>query len=254
MRDQATEIVDRVAPLGECDFVTRDRGGAAVADHLRHDGHPARPTPSCIFELTNVILGVGDPEYVQSMEDLMAAGMEPVPIRPRARRGPARRTRATTSRPRSCTPRSRTRTASTASAASELGSFFLLLVVAGNETTRNAISHGMLALTAPPRSAQDLDRRLRRRLPHRGRGDRAVGHAGDPLPPHRDARHRGRRAGDQGRREGRDVLQLGEPRRAAVRRPVPLRRHAARPTSTSASAPAARTSASARTSPGARSG
>jgi cytochrome P450 len=33
---------------------------------------------------------------------------------------------------------------------SELGSFFLLLVVAGNETTRNAISHGLLALTNNP--------------------------------------------------------------------------------------------------------
>jgi cytochrome P450 len=34
--------------------------------------------------------------------------------------------------------------------ASELGSFFLLLVVAGNETTRNAISHGMYAFTQNP--------------------------------------------------------------------------------------------------------
>jgi cytochrome P450 len=32
----------------------------------------------------------------------------------------------------------------------ELGSFFLLLVAAGNETTRNAISHGMYALTNHP--------------------------------------------------------------------------------------------------------
>src|SRR5437867_5649190 len=32
----------------------------------------------------------------------------------------------------------------------ELGSFFLLLVAAGNETTRNAISHGMRALTDHP--------------------------------------------------------------------------------------------------------
>jgi cytochrome P450 len=33
---------------------------------------------------------------------------------------------------------------------SELGSFFLLLVAAGNETTRNAISHGLLTLTDHP--------------------------------------------------------------------------------------------------------
>jgi cytochrome P450 len=32
----------------------------------------------------------------------------------------------------------------------EFGSFFILLVVAGNETTRNAISHGMLQLSLLP--------------------------------------------------------------------------------------------------------
>jgi cytochrome P450 len=32
----------------------------------------------------------------------------------------------------------------------ELASFFVLLVVAGNETTRNAISHGLMALTEHP--------------------------------------------------------------------------------------------------------
>ena len=33
---------------------------------------------------------------------------------------------------------------------SEIASFFILLVVAGNETTRNAISHGLLALSRYP--------------------------------------------------------------------------------------------------------
>ena len=35
----------------------------------------------------------------------------------------------------------------------ELASFFVLLVVAGNETTRNAISHGMKALSRPSRES-----------------------------------------------------------------------------------------------------
>ncbi len=37
---------------------------------------------------------------------------------------------------------------------------------------------------------------------------------GDPLPPHGDARHRARRPADRGRRQGRDVVQLRQPRRA----------------------------------------
>ena len=44
VREQARTIVDAVAPKGECDFVERDRRGAAAPDHLRHDGHPAEPT------------------------------------------------------------------------------------------------------------------------------------------------------------------------------------------------------------------
>src|SRR5690606_27564570 len=36
----------------------------------------------------------------------------------------------------------------------ELASFFILLVVAGNETTRNAIAHGLWALTENPEQKQ----------------------------------------------------------------------------------------------------
>ena len=151
-----------------------------------------------IFELTNTILGVGDPEYVQTMEELMGAGMELFQY------GIA------LAQDRLDNPRDDITTTlmhaevedengCTGSRTGEFGSFFLLLVVAGNETTRNAISHGMRALTEHPDQRADLDRRLRRGVADRGRGDRALGDAGDPLPPHGDARHRGRRPGDQGR-------------------------------------------------------
>lgn len=148
VREQAREIVERVAPLGECDFVSEIAAALPLQIICDMMGIP-RADNRRIFELTNVILGVGDPEYVQSMEDLMAAGMELFQY------GLA------LAEDRLAKPRDDIATALMHAeiedengrhrlTASELGSFFLLLVVAGNETTRNAISHGMLALTQHP--------------------------------------------------------------------------------------------------------
>ena len=58
----------------------------------------------------------------------------------------ARRTRATTSSPSSCTP---TRTGAGLND-DEFGYFVIILTVAGNETTRNAITHGMNAFLDNP--------------------------------------------------------------------------------------------------------
>jgi methyl-branched lipid omega-hydroxylase len=144
VRAQARTIVEAVAPLGECDFVRDiaaklplqlicDMMGIPRSDHQR------------IFEITNVILGVGDPEYVQTLEELMAAGME---LYQYAHALGEERLR---------TPREDITTTLMAAevdgdrlTTQEFGSFFILLVVAGNETTRNAISHGMKALTENP--------------------------------------------------------------------------------------------------------
>ncbi len=149
VRDQAREIVDRVAPLGECDFVTDIAAALPLQIICDMMGIPRADTKH-IFELTNVILGVGDPEYVQTIEQLMAAGMELFQYGLQL------------AEDRLANPRDDITTTLMHAevedehgeqhrlTTSELGSFFLLLVVAGNETTRNAISHGLLALTNHP--------------------------------------------------------------------------------------------------------
>src|SRR3954464_14557098 len=76
VRTQAREIVDRVVTLGgECDFVSEVAAALPLQIICDMLGIPRSDTQR-IFELTNTILGVGDPEYVQTLEGLMAAGME----------------------------------------------------------------------------------------------------------------------------------------------------------------------------------
>src|SRR5436305_11454795 len=75
VREQAQDIVRTVAPLGECDFVSEIAAALPLQIICDMLGIPRSHTKR-IFELTTVILGVGDPEYVSSLEQLMAAGME----------------------------------------------------------------------------------------------------------------------------------------------------------------------------------
>jgi methyl-branched lipid omega-hydroxylase len=141
---KAREIVDRVAPLGKCDFVQEI--AAALPLQIICDMMGIPPSHyTRIFELTNVILGVGDPEYVNSIEDLMAAAMELYQFAMEL--GEARLENPAddiTSKLMHADVEGEALTTQ------EFGSFFILLVVAGNETTRNAISHGMKALTDHP--------------------------------------------------------------------------------------------------------
>ena len=74
----------------------------------------------------------------------------------------------------------------------ELTMFLVVLLVAGNETTRNAISGGMCG----PHRFPDQWERLRRRaraLRHHGRRDRPLREPGDQLRPYGHRGHRGRR-------------------------------------------------------------
>jgi hypothetical protein len=69
VRIQATEIVDRVAPMGECDFVTEIAAALPLQIICDMMGIPREDMPQ-IFEWTNKILGVGDPEYVNIVPPL----------------------------------------------------------------------------------------------------------------------------------------------------------------------------------------
>src|ERR1700690_50792 len=149
VRGQARDIVDHVATLGgECDFVSEIAAALPLQVICDMLGIPRSDTKR-IFELTNTILGVGDPEYVQTLEELTGAGMElfqyGISLAQDRLDNPRDDIATTLMQAEVEDEQGRHKLTP-----GELGSFFLLLVVAGNETTRNAISHGMRALTEHP--------------------------------------------------------------------------------------------------------
>ena len=145
---RAARTIDRVIEKGECDFVTEIAAPLPleiVCDLMGIDESFA----PFVFEKTNVILGLGDPEYVPPGESVFAAalgaGQELADLM------------TDLAKEREKNP-TEDLTSQMLSAEldggrlefQELASFFVLLVVAGNETTRNAISHGMKALCDHP--------------------------------------------------------------------------------------------------------
>ena len=147
VRTKATAIIDRLLeqfPDGECDFVEQIAAPLPLQIICEMMGIPPEDEAQ-IFQWTNVILGVGDPEYVGSFEQLMGVLMQMFMYAQKL--GEERRAdpgddvasvlmHAEVDGER-LTPQ-------------EFGSFFILLAVAGNETTRNAIAHGMKLLTDNP--------------------------------------------------------------------------------------------------------
>ena len=136
-------------------------------------------------------------------------------------------------------------------APNEIAPFFILLAVAGNDTTRTAISHGMHLLAQNPEQRAVVAGRPRRRHADRGGGDRARRVAGDLHAPYRDPRHHACRGHEFA--EGDKVVLfygVGQPRPAGVRRSRDASTCGAIRTRTSVSVARARTSASARTSLG----
>jgi cytochrome P450 len=104
-----------------------------------------------IFDQTNHLLGGLDPEYNQSVEEMVAGGwnMWNYAQELGAQRLADPKDDITTALMTAEVDGERLTSA-------EFGSFFVLLCTAGNETTRNAIAHGLWQLTRHPEQTQVL--------------------------------------------------------------------------------------------------
>lgn len=144
VRAAAAAIVDQVAGLGRCDFVTKIAAELplqVIADLLgipQEDRHK-------VFNWSNRLIGFDDPEFQTSIEDAKIAAAEVWMYANQLammRKGNPGEDLVSVLMNAVVDGERLTEM--------EFDGFFLLLAVAGNETTRNLISGGMLALIEHP--------------------------------------------------------------------------------------------------------
>ena len=145
---RAAELVDAVIEKGECDFVSEIAAPLPLGIICDLMGIP-QSQAQFVFEQTNIILGLGDPDYTPEGSNPLTAAL--------TAGGALAQLMNEIAEDRKKNPQddltSQLLNAELDGEAlneQELASFFVLLVVAGNETTRNAISHGMKALSDNP--------------------------------------------------------------------------------------------------------
>ena len=147
VRVRSAAVIDRMFerfPERSCDFVREVAALMPLQIICDMMGIP-ESDEEMIFNWTNTILGVGDPEYVGSFEDLVRVGGEifnyALALGEERKKNPGSDIASVMMSAEVDGERL---------TAQEFGSFFILLVVAGNETTRTAIAHGMRELTLHP--------------------------------------------------------------------------------------------------------
>jgi len=147
VRDRARRLVsDMIAnhPDGTADLVAELSGPLPLQVICDMMGIPQEDHQQ-IFYWTNIILGFGDPDLTNDMEEFMKVALDMGAYA------------AALAESRRAQPGDDLTTALVNAevdgerlSSTEIASFFILLSGAGNETTRNAISHGMVALSRYP--------------------------------------------------------------------------------------------------------
>jgi len=150
IREICETLIDEVVPRGAADFVTDIAAPLPLQVICELVGAPPEDRDR-IFELSNRLAGFDDPEYQVSRQDGMLAAAEIYAyageLAERRREQPADDIVT-----RLLQPDDTGQVLTTA----EFDLFFLLLTVAGNETTRNAAAGGMLAFFESPGQWQRL--------------------------------------------------------------------------------------------------
>ncbi|BBX08082.1 methyl-branched lipid omega-hydroxylase [Mycolicibacterium aichiense] len=147
VRDRAQQLVSSMIanhPDGNAELVTELSGPLPLQVICDMMGIP-EDDHDRIFHWTNIILGFGDPDLTTDFDEFLKVAFD---IGAYA---------TALAEDRRVNPREDLTTSLVAAevdgerlTSAEIASFFILLAVAGNETTRNAISHGVLALTRYP--------------------------------------------------------------------------------------------------------
>jgi cholest-4-en-3-one 26-monooxygenase len=144
LRAKARAIVDNVCERGSCDFVADIASELPLQAIAELMGVPQEDRHR-LFEWSNRLVGFDDPEFQGSREDGLHAAVE---VYTYANQLAARR--RDDPRDDIVTRLINAEIDGDRLSEAEFDMFFLLLAVAGNETTRNATAHGMKALIEHP--------------------------------------------------------------------------------------------------------
>ncbi len=144
----AHRVVENVRQRGECDFVADVAAALPLRIICEMMGVPASDYET-VYNSTNVVMSYGDAEYIPEGMDvataMLTAGQTLTELVQEL--GRHRRDNPTDDLTSALV---NTDVEGERLSSAELGAFFILLAVGGNETTRNAISHGLRALTDHP--------------------------------------------------------------------------------------------------------